>query len=93
MIQITDSQMTSDLTAHCAMPVRENAPHDLWWISWLPDRHVTRNQAITAMVLTEQVANGVTSTRHARWPFVEVWARELDLSAGAAVSRIRGEHP
>lgn len=50
--RITDAGMTSDTTEHHAWPSAEG-----WHVSWLPDRVLDRNQAITAMVLAELYAD------------------------------------
>ena len=55
-IKITDQAMTSDTTPHSTHPAGNG-----WAVTWLPGRVLTRNQAITAMVLAETVADGVTT--------------------------------
>jgi len=47
-----------------------------WVVSWCPGRLFGRNQAITAMVLAQHVAEG-----HGRDAYTEAWAAELHLSA------------
>ena len=51
--RITDAGMASDKTQHHAWPSQEG-----WQVSWLPDRVLDRNQAITAMLLAETYAEG-----------------------------------
>jgi hypothetical protein len=62
-IKITDEAMTSDTTPHSTRPARNG-----WAVTWLPGRVLTRNQAITAMVLAETVAGGVGDHTDKRWP-------------------------
>ena len=45
-----------------------------WAVTWLPGRVLTRNQAITAMVLAETVAGGIGDHTDKRWLFIESWA-------------------
>lgn len=80
---ITDQQMTSDQTRHSA-----RATGTSWAVSWLPDRILTRNQAITAMVLAEHIAGGIGDHTGKRWLFIEGWAGELSLSGADAAAKI-----
>lgn len=40
-------------------------------MTWLPGRVLYRNQAITAMVLTEEVADGIGDHTDQRWWHIE----------------------
>jgi hypothetical protein len=91
MITINDRRMVSDQTEHWAVPVVKGQEYGNWSVSWLPGQPVTRNQAITAMVLAEQVTSGVRSSDHPRWPFIVTWAAELDLDPQQAVSLLATE--
>ena len=66
-IGITDEAMTSDTTPHSTRPAGNG-----WTVTWLPGRVLTRNQAITAMVLAETVAGGVGDHTDRRWLFIVV---------------------
>ena len=56
-----------------------------WVVSWLPGRQLSRNEAITAMTLAEQVAEDACV--HSKWwPFIVAWAGELGLSGQEAVA-------
>ena len=57
-------------------------------MSWLPGRRVTRNEAITAMVLAETCSPAGTRERDRMQPFNQGWAAELGLTADQAVTRI-----
>jgi hypothetical protein len=93
-IRITGDEMTSDLSRHRADRYTNRTP-ERWVVSWLPGRRLTRNQAITAMVLAEAVATmqeegrpSVVDHTHRLWPHIDNWARELDLSGTDAVVRV-----
>lgn len=55
MISYTDGAMTSGITRHTAERIAGDG--DTWVVSWLSGRRLSRNQATTAMVLAEYVAN------------------------------------
>lgn len=80
---ITDVLMTSDQTRHRA--VRVGQEPDGWVVSWIPDRGLTRDQAITAMTLAEVVATEDLSPEGRWWLFVKGWAAELHLAPQQAV--------
>jgi hypothetical protein len=94
MTRITDTEMTCESGRHHANPVRVGDPYGPWEVSWLPGRELTRNQAITAMVLTDYVEHSVEHSpaelEGRRWAFVEGWAAELRLTGQDAVGKIRG---
>ena len=85
-LTINDTTMTSDQTAHTARqaPGRQH----LWEVSWLPDRVLDRNSAISAMVLADQAGAYDLNERHRLWPHIEGWAGELGLTGSDAVSRV-----
>jgi len=85
-LTINDRDMTSDQTPHAARPA-PGADHH-WEVSWLPGRRLTRNEAITAMVLAETAGTAGTSERDRMRPFILGWADELGLTASQAVARI-----
>jgi hypothetical protein len=85
-IEITDDTMTSDQTWHKATLTWPAG--DGWRVSWLPDRALDRNQAITAMTLAERVSAGVGGAGDPDWTFIEGWAAELGLSGADAVGKI-----
>lgn len=79
---ITDELMISDQTRHTALwtPGAGTYGEGAWIVSWLPDRPLTHDQAVTAMTLADEVAtHAVVAQRH-----VAVWARELGLTAQQA---------
>jgi hypothetical protein len=89
-ITITAERLTSDRTRHAATPVDPADPYGRWVVSWLPDRTLTRNQAITAMTLAEEVAvitddGQIVDHRHPMWPAIDAWAAELDLTGPRAM--------
>ena len=90
MTHITDKQMISESGHHHATPVRDGDPHGMWEVSWLPGRELTRNQAITAMVLVDYIDHRPPEPESPRWTFIDGWADELRLTGRDAVDRIRG---
>jgi hypothetical protein len=88
-LTITDKIMRSDQTPHTARLGHFEAG-DAWRVSWLPQRLMDRNAAITAMTLAELVSEGEGIGLHddPRWPAVDALAAELGLSGSDAVVRI-----
>ena len=81
MISSTDTLVTSDVTPHRAEQVDPTIPHGggLWGVSWLPERMLTKDEAITAVLAAE----AVSQDRHRSAPgtrLIETWAGELGLS-------------
>ncbi len=90
-IKITDETMSSDRTCHLAAylanPAGPDDPQEPYWlVSWLPDRGLTRSQAVTAMMLAETTAGGLEPGDR-RWPHIDGWAAELGLTGTDAVVR------
>ena len=82
-IKITATLISSPATPHTAM-----ASGDGWEVSWLPGQTLTRNQAITAMVIASIVGDGgVGLADDPIWPHVDGWAGELGLPGADAVVR------
>jgi hypothetical protein len=86
-VKITDTEMTSDLTPHTARfdPDAAAVGSGAWIVSWLPQRLLTRNQAITAMTLAEAVAAHPASPGSQWWPFIQGWAAELGVATQRAI--------
>ena len=85
-LTINDRTMTSDRTPHTA----RLAPGDQhqWEVSWLPGRRVTRNQAITALILAEASNPAEARDRNRRRPHIQGWAAELGMTADQAITMI-----
>lgn len=83
-MEITDSVMTSASTFHTAWRVDEQA--DEWRVSWLPDRTLTRNEALSALTLAEMVLGD--DPPGMREPLIQVFASELGMSPEDAVSAV-----
>ena len=90
-LKISDESMTGDRTRHIAAylanpagPDDPQEPH--WAVSWLPGRKLTRNEAVTAMMLAETTASGLQPGDR-RWPHIDAWAHELGLTGPDAVVR------
>jgi hypothetical protein len=88
-LTITDKTMRSDQTTHAAR-LGHFAVGDAWRVSWLPQRLMDRNAAITAMTLADLVSEGEGMGLHddPRWPVVDALAAELGLSGPDAVVRV-----
>jgi hypothetical protein len=83
-LDITDTDMRSDATAAGA-EFRPHAAADgsgAWVVSWLPERLLTRNEAITAMTLAERVTAGQVDGQ------VDSWAAELGLPVSEVLRRL-----
>ena len=87
-LKILDDSMSSDRSPHTARlaPGEQHA----WEVSWLPGRHLNRNEAVTAMVLADTTANGDVRPGHRAWPHVEGWAAELGMTGTQALDCIVG---
>ena len=89
-MKITGDRALMTCTAgHSARAVDDERPYGEWRVSWLPGRTVTRNQAVTALMLAACVTDGATGPAHPRWPHVQGWAAELSLTAPDAVTAIQ----
>jgi len=83
-LTIHDTTMTSDQTAHTA---RHAPSRGGWEVSWLPDKTLDRNTAITAMILADLAGNEDLHEGHRLWPHIQGWAAELGLTGSDAVAR------
>lgn len=85
-ITITDDLMTSTETPYTARWSADAAgdAQGAWVVSWLPQRLLTRNQAVTAMTLAQCVAIHDASAYPWR-QHIEGWAAELGISPGRAI--------
>lgn len=87
---INDDTMTSDKTSAAAR-LQPDARADngaAWVVNWLPERLLARNQAITAMVLADEVAAWDGCRAATAWLFIQAHADELGLSGPDAVREI-----
>jgi hypothetical protein len=82
-LTILDDCISSDNTTHTARTV----PGKHWEVSWLPGRPLTRNGAITAMVLADVTAHSDVRPGHPLWTHIEGWASELGLDAPEALAQ------
>jgi hypothetical protein len=87
-LHILDDSITSDQTGHTA---RRIAPDKHGWeVSWLPGQVMSRNSAITAMLLADLTGPGDVDAKHNLWPHIEGWAAELGLTARDVTARTAG---
>jgi hypothetical protein len=84
---ITTALMTSDQTPHTARWSQHAAAdgRGAWIASWLPQRLMSHNQAITAMTLAEMATTGDLLPTSWWWPHVEGFAAELHITPQRAV--------
>ena len=90
-LTITDSEMSSDTTRHTAKLVKLPSPLTgySWQVTWLPGRHLSRDQAITALTIAEvAAAHGYgVGDDDSKWRLhVDGWATELGLSGPQATA-------
>jgi hypothetical protein len=60
-----------------------------WTVTWLPGRTLDYSQAITAMLLAEEVGCGLAPDSRIT-PTVAEWAAELGLRPDAAIRAVGG---
>jgi hypothetical protein len=85
MIHIASNSIRCDDSPHSARLIDVQNGYEQWECSWLPDRVLTRNQAITAVTIAERVGRGI-EIGDKLWPFLDAWAAELELSGPGAVA-------
>ncbi len=82
---ITDDVMTSTATPHYATRCPKG-----WAVTWLGNRTVDRNQAVTAMMIAVEIATKDLDTDQvARW-LIDDLAGELDLGMFEAIAMVTG---
>ena len=64
-LTISDTTMTSEHSAHTA---RHAPDRNGWEVSRLPGRLLTRNSAVTAMVLADAAGSGDMNAGNRLWP-------------------------
>jgi hypothetical protein len=84
-LTIDDTIMTSDQSPHTARQLPDSPRK--WEVSWLPDRTVDRDTAITAMMLADIAATGDIQEGHRLWPAVQSWSAELSLTGPDAINQ------
>jgi hypothetical protein len=86
MITMDDDRIVSDSTSHYAMLATE-----FWWVlSWLPGRVVTENQALTGILIAEELnAAPAPDDLSSLQGWIDTWASGLGLSGIAATAAVR----
>nr|WP_042184414.1 hypothetical protein [Kibdelosporangium sp. MJ126-NF4]CTQ94204.1 hypothetical protein [Kibdelosporangium sp. MJ126-NF4] len=74
--------MDSDDTEHYAWRTSEG-----WNVTWLPDRVLSRNEAVTAMSIAEVCARNPDIADEI-WRHVWMWLDELGLTSGDFLDRL-----
>lgn len=82
-VEISGQGMRSTTSGHTAKRLTSGG----WVLSWLPGRVLTRNQAVSGLLLADTAGDGL-EPGDSRWPALDSWARELDLSGPEAVVRV-----
>lgn len=90
---ITDAAITSDVTGHTAVFVGDmdtgaQIVPDCWTVSWLPGNYLTRNLAITAMTIAEEIAEADGDVG-----LIASLAHELGMAGPEAIRRVLREAP
>lgn len=85
-LHIGDRLMSSSVTGHTA---RRETGQRWWSVTWLENRQLTKNQAVTALTIAELVAGGVIGPTHRDWSLLGSLATELDLSGDNAVYLVK----
>lgn len=90
-LTITDTDIVSDTTRHTAKLVKLPSPLTgySWQVTWLPGRHLARDQAITAMTIAEMLierSHVLADPASKLWWHMDGWAEELGLSRADAVA-------
>jgi hypothetical protein len=82
-VEINDRGMRSTTSGHTAQRLAAGG----WVLSWLPGRVLTRNQAVSGLLLADTAGDGL-EPGDSRWPSLDSWAQELGLSGPEAVVRV-----
>lgn len=87
-VHIDADRISCDASVHVAWRVSgPDAPAERWRVTWMSHRVLTRNQAITAVMLAEHHA-AMSRTEHAAT--LAAWAGELDLTYDAVTAALTG---
>ncbi|MEU2120317.1 hypothetical protein [Nocardia niwae] len=86
-LDITDAIITSDITPETArlLPV---SPGTAWELSWLPSVILTREQALSGMVLDEMLSDPGTITSDLALELATMHASELGVSLRDVLIRL-----
>lgn len=90
-LAITESAMTSNQTRHKAELVKLPSPLTgySWQVTWLPDWHLTRDQAITAMTIAEFAITrrgALGDVLSPAWSHLAAWADEIGITPERALA-------
>lgn len=94
-MKIGHELMTSTDTRHVARWSPNAAANEqgAWRVSWLPLRLLSQDQAVTAMMMAEKVAQGHAVPGDRVWPHFQAWARELGLTTDDALVAVNNPRP
>jgi hypothetical protein len=77
-LTINEDSISGDRTSHTARLVPGHP--DAWEVSWLPGQLLSRNTAITAMILADTLSSRILDPRDRLWPHIKGWAAEIGLT-------------
>ncbi len=87
-VHINADRISCDASTHTAWRVSgPAAPVEQWRVTWMPHRVLTRNQAITAVMLAEH-HHDMARTEHAA--VLAAWAGELGLTHNEVTTALTG---
>lgn len=92
-LTITDTEMISDTTRHKAGLVKLPSPLTgySWQVTWLPGRHLTRDQAITAMTIAEFAVTdrgALGDVLSPAWSHLAAWSDEIGITPERALAMV-----
>lgn len=88
MIRITDDTMTAHPSGATATRVADVDRNEQWVLAWMPDQTVSRNEAISGLMIAEYVLGAIAAERPLtakEQMHVTAWARELNLTFQTAL--------
>jgi hypothetical protein len=86
-LEITDSSITSDVTPEIARFVA--TPHGgAWVLSWLPDIALTREQAVSGMVLDETLSDPHSTDSELALELAAIRADDLGIGLREIIIRL-----
>ncbi|WP_147403947.1 hypothetical protein [Nocardia panacis] len=86
-LELTDWLITSDITPEFAR-FTPSAAGGHWVLSWLPDRALTRAQAVSGMVLDETLSDPEPADALLAMEIAAIRAADLGLDLEAALLRL-----
>lgn len=86
MLVISDDRIGSDATTHAADRITDLE----WKLSWLGTT-VNEMQALTGMLLVDELATATPAPASTTWIWLDRWAADLGVATQTAVDAVRAE--